>query len=360
MLSQNSGFGLTSKIFFMKVKLLFLSVLVLIAPISKVFSQEKKVKLTCVAFYNCENLYDTLDQEGVDDFEFTPKGPNNWNSEKYAIKMQNLSQVISQIGGEFNLRGPVIIGLSEIENRSVLEDLINTELLKPMNYGIAHIDGPDKRGVDVALLYSKEHFIVTNIKSVRLTVANNPNFLSRDQLVVSGLLDGDPIHFVVNHWPSRRGGEKRSYPFRGAAADLSRSIVDSLTNLYPNAKVVVMGDLNDNPTDPSVVKNLKAKPDTIALKPNDLFNPMYTLYKKKGIGTTAYRDSWSLFDQIIITEGVVSATKGYKYMGVKIFNRPFLLNKEGAFTGYPLRTYVGNTFQGGYSDHFPVYIILGR
>ena len=322
------------------------------------FSQQKKVKITCVAFYNVENLYDTIDQEGIDDFEFTPSAPNHYNSAIYNQKLENLSTVISQIGDEYKLGGPVVLGMSEIENSMVLQDLINTKKLKPLNYGIAHIDGPDRRGVDVALIYQKDHFIVTNMVSKRLTIDSLPDFKTRDQLVVSGILDGDPIHFIVNHWPSRRGGEARSAHLRAAAAALAGHSADSIMKLYPNAKIIIMGDLNDDPIDESLMKFLKTKTDSTKTNPGELFNPMYKMYKKDGIGSLAYNDGWNLFDQTVISYGLLKPESGYKFYAAKVFNRPFLTQKEGRFSGYPLRTYVGNTYMGGYSDHFPVYVFL--
>lgn len=322
------------------------------------FSQQKKVKITCVAFYNVENLYDTIDQDGVDDYEFTPPAPNQYDTKVYKHKLENLSYVISQIGDEYKLGGPVLLGLSEIENKNVLIDLANTEKLKSLKYGIAHIDGPDRRGVDVALLYQKEHFVVTNIVSKRLTIDSMPDFKTRDQLVVSGILDGDPIHIIVNHWPSRRGGEARSAHLRAAAASLARHSADSIMNLYPNAKIIIMGDLNDDPVDQSLMKYLKTKTDSSKTNPGDLFNPMYKMYKKDGIGSLAYNDGWNLFDQTVISYGLLKPESGYKFYAAKVFNRPFLTQKEGRFSGYPWRTYVGNTFMGGYSDHFPVYVFL--
>lgn len=349
---------LPSKKDFMMLKIHFFCIGLILFSANILFAQQKKVKVTCIAFYNCENLYDTIDQAGVDDTEFTPNGPTNFTSERYFHKIHNLSTVISQIGDEFQLGGPVLMGLSEIENANVLNDLINSDIMKPLNYSFVHFDGPDRRGVDVALLYRKEHFVVTNSSSVRLTIAGKPDFLSRDQLVVSGLLDGDLIHIIVNHWPSKRGGEKRSAPLRAAAADLTRHLSDSLNAIYPNAKIVIMGDLNDDPIESSLTKHLKAKSDTLNMVSTDLYNPMYKMYYNQGLGTTAYRDSWNLFDQIIISEGLLNANKGYKFYSAKIFNRPFLLQKDDRFAGYPLRTYVGTTWMGGYSDHFPVYTFL--
>lgn len=336
-----------------------LSLIILLLSLSSLMqAQGKKAKIACIAFYNIENLFDTIDDPDINDEEFLPGGPKNWNSSKYFEKLNNIARVISAIGDEYGQGGPVIIGLSEIENKRVLIDLINTSALKPLNYGIVHFDGPDRRGVDVALLYRKDFFIVTNSVSARLNVPDKPDFRTRDQLVVSGILDGDPLHIIVNHWPSRLGGEKRSAPLRAAAAGLSRHLADSLHKAHTKVKVIVMGDLNDNPTDACLMKHLKTKTDTLALAYGDLYNPYHKLFKKLGIGSNAYRDSWSLFDQIIVSQSLVFPTSGYRFYAAKVFNRPFILQKEGAFKGYPLRTFVGNNYMAGYSDHFPSYIFL--
>lgn len=319
---------------------------------------KKTVKIGCIGFYNVENLYDTINQDDILDDEFTPEGVNKWNGEKYLIKLKSMSEVISQIGDELVKGGPSIMGFSEIENRSVLQDLINQPALKAMDFGIVHYDSPDRRGVDVGLIYQKAHFKVTNSYPVRLTMPNDTGFKTRDQLVVSGLYDGEMIHVIVNHWPSRRGGEKASEPKRARAAMLSRSIADSIMQREPNAKIFIMGDLNDDPTDVSLLKYLKARKTIEETQPGDLYNPMYKLFKD-GIGSLAYRDSWNLFDQIVISYPLVQKDLDtYKVLKAKVFNKPFLTQKEGQFSGYPWRTYVGNTFQGGYSDHFPVYVFL--
>jgi hypothetical protein len=323
------------------------------------FSQEKQYKIGCIGFYNLENLYDTINDPNKDDEEFLPDGKNCWTGERYKKKLSNLSEVISQIGSEYVKGGPVIMGFSEVENLSVVEDLINTPLLKPMCYGIVHFDSPDKRGVDVALIYQKQYFKVTNSQSYKLTISGMDDFFTRDQLMVSGIFDGELIHIIVNHWPSRSGGEKKSAPLRNAAAKLCRTIVDSILKTDINAKIIVMGDLNDDPVDASVTKYLNAKGEIKTVVPGDMFNPGYKMFKKDGIGSLAYKDSWNLFDQIIISSGLTGDNKTtYKFYKSYVFNKKFLCQSEGAYSGYPFRTYAGGVYQGGYSDHFPVYIFL--
>jgi len=347
----------------MKRKLLQAAIFIVVFFISAKFAsaQEKKYKVGCIAFYNLENFYDTINDPNTNDDEFTPDGPYKWNSKRYHEKLSHISQVISQIGNEYVKGGPVIMGFSEVETRSVLEDLIKQDSLKSSNYGIVHYDSPDRRGVDVALIYQKNHFIVTNSKPVALKIPGRTDFFTRDQLVVSGKLDGEPLYIIVNHWPSRRGGEKRSASLRNAAADLCKSIVDSIQKIDSTAKVIIMGDLNDDPTNKSVLKHLNAKGNAAEVNKKGLYNPMYNLFKKDGLGSLAYRDNWNLFDQIICTGTLLGDDKStYKFFKAKVFNKNFLTQKEGAFAGYPFRTYVGTTYTGGYSDHFPVYIFLTK
>lgn len=326
---------------------------------SKVQAQaEREFKVVCIAFYNVENLFDTLDTKGVNDFEFTPEGPNNWNTPKYYEKLDNLAKVISEIGSDYTPHGPAILGVSEIENETVLEDLAMREAIASRNYQIIYRDGPDRRGIDVALLYQPEYFKVTNVKSHRLTIPEQENFRTRDQLLVSGELHGEPIHVIVSHWPSRSGGESRSRPLRNAAAQLGRQIIDSIQTIDPNAKVILMGDLNDNPDNESVTKYLKAVSKEKRMKDNELYNPYYSFYKK-GIGTLAWRDTWSLFDMIIMSKPLVEKDySSYRFFKANVFNRKFLQQSAGRFKGYPFRSYAGGQYMGGYSDHFPTYVLL--
>jgi len=334
--------------------------LILILLISITLSaQDKKLNIAIVAFYNVENLYDTIDDPITDDKEFLPDGIQNWNSAKYILKLERISEVISKIGQEVVPGGPAVIGLSEIENRYVLEDLINSEALKSKNYGIVQYNSPDRRGVDVALLYQKSRFIVEGSKPFSLKTADT-SFRTRDQLLVWGKLDGEEIYFLVNHWPSRRGGEQRSAPKRKEAALLAKHISDSLLSMNPNTKLIIMGDLNDNPNNASIVKHLQAKGDLDKVVPGDLYDPMYKLFQN-GVGSYAYRDSWDLYDQMIFTSALTGSDySSYKLLKAKIFNEQFLKQKTGTFAGYPWRTAAGGQYLMGYSDHFPVYGILGR
>lgn len=341
----------------------FLCLIVFVLLGNSTFSQEDKKDylVTCVGFYNLENLFDTIidtDTNKILQDDFTPKGKSQWTSEKYHKKLINMSKVIAELGVEVTPDGAAILGVSEIENKAVLEDLIKSESLKKRNYKIVHYESPDKRGIDVGLIYNPNYFKVTSSSSITLKMADNLDFRTRDQLLVSGYLNDEMVHIIVTHWPSRSGGEKRSKPKREAAANLGRSIIDSLQAINPNAKIVYMGDLNDDPTDVSVKKHLKTVAKQEEAKNGVLFNP-FESYFKKGIGTLAYRDAWNLFDQIMVTSSLTDKDySSYKFYKATIFSKPYLINSTGKYKGYPHRTYAGGTYSGGYSDHFPVYLFL--
>jgi hypothetical protein len=323
--------------------------------------EAQQVRAGLIAFYNLENLFDTIDTPGVLDEEFTPEGPNKWTGSRYLEKIDNMALAISRIGGDEGWSGgPAVLGVSEIENRSVLEDLAAHPLLKGSNYQIVHYDSPDRRGVDVALMYRPQFFRVTASASPSLDLKDKDGepIYTRDQLVVSGIFDGELMHFIVNHWPSRSGGEVTSRLRRNAAAALSRRLVDSLLQIDKGAKVFVMGDLNDDPTDESLRKYLGASGNTGRLKEGELYNTMFPLFRK-GIGSLYYRDGINLFDQIIITPSLLGDDySSYKFLHARVFNASFLVQKDGQYKGYPLRSFVGTVWQGGYSDHFPVYVII--
>jgi len=325
-----------------------------------VFGQnsDNKYIATVVGFYNLENLFDTINTPDVQDEEFTPEGPKLWNGERYHHKLHNMAKVISEIGTSVNPDGIAVLGISEIENEGVVKDLLAQPSIKGRHYKFVHYDSPDKRGIDVALVYNPKYFKPYKSSSHRLHVEQLKDFRTRDQLLVEGTLAGDTAHIIVNHWPSRYGGEKRSRWLRNAAADLSRRIADSILQVNPNARIIMMGDLNDDPTNESLIKHMKANGKIDKLKKDDFFNPMWEL-NKKGYGSLAWHDSWNLFDQIVMSQSLLGKDYTHlKFLKAEIYRKPFLLNKSGRYKGYPYRTFVGNTFQGGYSDHLPVYVVL--
>lgn len=344
----------------MKFSFYFIGIYLLF--ISATFGQnEKQYKVNTVAFYNVENLFDYEDDPLIFDDDRTPDGKDHWTQEIYEAKLANMAKVISEIGEDVTGNSPALIGLSEIENRRVLEDLLNQEQLVNKDYGIVHFDSPDRRGIDVALLYQKKIFTPTNYKAYELVIFDDQDrskrVYTRDQLLVSGMLDGEKISIIVNHWPSRSGGEERSRPKRIKAAELNKHIMDSLFSEDPYAKIITMGDLNDDPISPSVKEILKTKSEREDMKVKELYNPMEDMYKK-GMGTLAYRDAWNLFDQIIMsTELTKKDYSSYRFYKAGIFNKNYLATPRGQYKGYPFRSFV-NGFTGGYSDHFPVFIYL--
>ncbi len=323
-------------------------------------AQKKEYKSAVIAFYNLENLYDTVDNTLTNDEEFLPKGDRNYGSEIYYNKLNKLATVISQIGTELNPDGPAILGVAEVENDTVLRDLISRPLLAKRNYRIVHYDSKDIRGVDVGLLYNPKYFTVeaSDKLFVQLPGGSKDAYFTRDILWVKGKLDGETVHIYVNHWPSRSGGEVRSAPARNAAAAVCRHHMDSIARLEPQAKVVVMGDLNDDPINESVAGIINARGKEKDVKPGGMFNPWTEMYKK-GIGTLAYQDAWGLFDQILISHAWLNKGQtGFFYYQPHIFNKEYLVENQGRYKGYPMRTWDGNTYRGGYSDHFPTYLLL--
>ena len=338
---------------------LILAVLAFSLGLTNLNAQEQQAyKVGLVGFYNLENLFDTIDDPLIQDEEFLPQGANQWNTEKYTTKLHNMAYAISTIGTDITPDGVAVLGVSEIENRTVLEDLIAQPEIKGRNYQIVHYDSPDRRGVDVGLIYNPKYFKPVGSKSYRTVVPNDTLFITRDQLLVSGLFDGEMMHFIVMHWPSRYGGEKRSLPGRIAAAELCRHIADSILNEDENAKIIMMGDYNDYPDNKSITKYLRASGNMKALREGEFYNPMYELHMK-GIGTNYYRDVPGVLDQTIITRGLLPTDYStYQFKNAKVHNKEFLKQHGGKYNGYPFRTFGSGVWMGGYSDHFPVYVIL--
>jgi hypothetical protein len=322
---------------------------------------KQNFKVAVIAFYNLENFYDTVNNPIVDDEEFLPSGARNYNTKVYLDKVGKLATVLSQLGTELSPDGPAMIGVAEIENDTVLNDLVNHPLLKARNYKIVHYDSKDLRGIDVALLYNPKYFTPEASAPLHVDLphgAKEGRRFTRDVLWVHGKLDGEPMDIYVNHWPSRVGGEQRSAPGRAAAAMVSKHHSDSLLAINPNTKFIIMGDLNDDPTSPSIRKVLGAKGDPKDVLPGGIYNPWVNMYNN-GIGTLAYQDAWSLFDQIMISQAWLAKEQGgFLFFQQKIFNKEFLTENQGKYRGYPMRTWDGNAYRGGYSDHFPTYLIF--
>jgi len=337
---------------------LFIAVLVLLG--NSVTAQQKQYTVAVVGFYNVENLFDTINQPNVNDEEFTPTGANLYTPKVYLDKLSKLEQVISDIGTEVSPDGLSVLGLAEIENETVIQDLIKQPKLKTRNYQYVHYNSPDERGIDVGLIYNPKYLKVISSQSLNVPLKNadgTPRH-TRDVLYVYGMYNGEPMHFFVNHWPSRRGGEEASAPGRALAAQTAKTCIDSIMKDNPNAKVILMGDLNDDPVSPSVEKVLMANGNKEKVKQSGLYNPWMSYYKD-GIGTLAYNDAWNLFDQIIVSEAFLpSKQSGFFLHKSNIYKKEFMIQNSGRYKGYPKRTYDFSVYLGGYSDHFPTYLVL--
>lgn len=315
-----------------------------------------------IGFYNLENLFDVYDDSLTIDEEFTPNGLKNWTPEKYQDKIGKMARVIHAMETAREQVPLIMIGVCEIENRSVLEDLVRNDRINSSYYKIVHHNSSDPRGVDVGLLYRADYFTVLHSKSIKIPIFEKDSSprLTRDILLVKGKLGSRMLYVLVNHWPSRRGGEVLTTPYRVIAAQLNKHLADSILQLDPTAGVIIMGDLNDNPDDISLMKGLETETKINLSNNTAYFNPFYTNYKN-GEGSTAYDDSWNLFDQIIISSSLLTkSNQSYHYTDHQIFRQAFMLEKKGHFRNYPKRTFSGNQYIGGFSDHFPVICYFDR
>lgn len=390
------------------------SILVFLLLFTITFGQQKQVKRATIAFLNVENLWDTIASadyidgtlpfsnpkfhrsvpmdslkflettenykgEWSDELlvgkkvvkrqilsdDFTPKSPKLWGTKFYNQKLANEAKVISELGRQYTNDNPVICGLIEVENRQVIEDLIKQPALAKSNYGIVHVNSYDARGIDIALIYQKNRFVVEDFYTKEIKIFNEEGRrqYTRDLLVTIGYLDGEKMAIFMNHWPSRTAGEAVSRQKRNAAADILRKEMDNVAKENPNIKMVAMGDFNDDPVSQSLKKYLGAVGDPKELSDTaPYYNLMYKLYKA-GVASLAYRDAPNLFDQIIISKNLYTEEKitpNYSLFKAEIYAPSFLINKEGQYKGYPFRSWDGNRFTGGYSDHFPAVSVYQR
>ncbi len=334
--------------------------LILLVLLFKPDTKAQQYSISAVSFYNLENLFDPADDPKKFDEDFTPAGSYRYTEAVYKKKLHNMATVLSQIATDKIPEGPALFGVAEVENKKVLQDLVRQPELKSRNYQIVHFESPDIRGIDVALLYNPDYFKVLDAQALPVMLnQKGKREYTRDVLYVKGILTGtDTLHIMVSHWPSRRGGEAASQWKRRQAAEVCKNKLIALTAGNPRAKVIIMGDLNDDPVSPSVVKTLGATGNRQAVAPGGLYNPWVKLYKK-GIGTLGYNDSWNLFDQILISSGLLEpAPQSWRFYKAEIFNRSFLISQFGRYKGYPHRSYSGSTWIDGYSDHLPTYIYL--
>ena len=317
------------------------------------FKSKKKSKTAfTIAFYNLENLFDTVDDPKTYDDDFTSDGKLNWNKKRYYKKISRLSNVIKQLGAEKSYVPPVLVGVAEVENKKVLEDLVRSKNLQKFHYDYVHYDSPDDRGIDVALLYNKQLFELLHSERFSLYIENEDGEqdFTRDVLLVKGNLNGELIHILVNHWPSRRDGAEESEYKRVKASELNRDIIEKIRLEDEQAKIVIMGDFNDNPTNKSLQNLVK----------DDFYNPMQQLLSK-GKGTLKHEDDWHLFDQIIFSKNFMDAQENrHSFKYAEVFDRDFLKVYRGKNKGKPFRTYIWKWYQGGFSDHFAVYVYLKK
>lgn len=321
---------------------------------------QQKVSVVAIASYNCENLFDTVDDPEKKDEDFTPDGPYHYNSEVYRQKLHNIATVIQKLGTDMTPDGAAIVGLVEVENSRVLTDLVSQPEIRDRHYRFCWFPTPDERGISTAMLFNPRYFTVLNAQPVRVPLETvGMSRPTRSILHVTGILAGDTMHVLVNHWPSKSGGEAASAPARRLAGSVVRRLVDSLSKSTSAAKMLIMGDLNDNPDAASVIEELRAKDEQKHLAPGDIYNPWIKMYKK-GLGTENYHGEWGLIDQVMMTGTIVHAPKEqWRFYKAEIFNRDFLTHRIGVQRGLPHRSFTAaQVWDNGYSDHFPVLIYL--
>ena len=318
------------------------------------FKTEDKTNIHTVAFYNLENLFDTKNDPRTLDDDFTPTGIRNWNDKRYNKKLHKLGKAISNVGFHKTNKAPAIVGLAEVENIQVVKALINSKHLKDSNFGIVHYDSPDERGIDTALIYQKKYFHVLKSEVVPLMVydeVGNRDY-TRDILHVTGILNSELVHVIVNHWPSRRSDIDITTIKHIEAAKTVQMIIEDVKSVEFDPNFIIMGDFNDDPFSESVKQHLVT---------DDLFNPMESLLNPYKRGSLSYKKNWNLFDQIIFSNSFFKVEKDtHAFAYADIFDDKFLAEWKGDYKGNPFRTYIGRKYLGGYSDHYPVYIQLKK
>ena len=357
----------------MKRLLLFISfVLLLSGPASA-----QGTKNYVIGFYNLENLFDIYDDPVKNDGEFLPDGKNKWTEAKYQKKLQNMAKVIRNMK-EDNGLWHAVLGVSEIENRLVLEDLVMEPQIAEANYQIIHYDGPDRRGVDVALLYKPELFKYIESESIPYTFEGSSidfvmtkdqqeYFKTRDILMVHGTIDGEHFAIYVAHLPSRAGDKKGSHQLRERGGEIMYNHAMKMQQKYPGIKIICMGDMNDNPTDASMAEYLHGKEKLQDVTDADFFSPFISMLKA-GYGSLAYQGVWSIYDLVLVNNALANATDGglkIRPLGKKgyygrIYRKPYMTTQKGQYKGYPFRTFSNGSFIGGYSDHYPTFIVISK
>ncbi|RMG54288.1 MAG: endonuclease/exonuclease/phosphatase family protein [Bacteroidetes bacterium] len=312
-----------------------------------------------IGFYNVENLFDAEDDPDRDDSEFLPGGRYDWTEEKYAQKLENIADAIAAMGTQ----GPDVLGLAEVENMHVLEDLVKQPALAARGYAIVHEESPDMRGIDVALIYDPSRFRYTGYETFKLTFPTEPDYTSRPILVVHGEVKGEALHVLVNHWPSRYGGQAESESRRLVAAEKVAEICANLRRQEADPAIVIMGDFNDDPFNKGLAEVLQGAATPEAVTETGCFNPMYALHDPESRGTLTYQGKWNLFDQILVNADLIDSDGRLYYVegSATIHGPEFMqVGGDGAAKDMPRRAIYRGEFQPeGFSDHFPVYLRLG-
>ena len=354
-----------------------LTVLAMVLVMGTASQAQNKEQNHVIGFYNLENLFDTYNDPVKNDEEFLPEGKNKWTDAKYQKKLQNMAKVIRSMKEE-NGVWHALLGVSEIENRLVLEDLVWEEQIREANYQIIHYDGPDRRGVDVALLYKPEIFKFIESESIPFTFEGSSidfimtkeqqdYFKTRDILMVHGTIDGEHFAVYVAHLPSRAGGKKGGNQLRDRGGEIMYEHAMMMQQKYPGIKIICMGDMNDNPTDPSMAQYLHGREFKEEVTDADFFSP-FTSMLKAGFGSLAYQGVWSIYDLLLVNNALTHPQEGtfglrqlHKkgYYG-RVYNPQFLTNQQGQYKGTPFRTFSNGAFIGGYSDHYPTYIVITK
>ena len=324
-----------------------------------IVSAQKKDQVLTFMFYNVENLFDTENNPDKNDEEFTPESEKAWDIDKYEKKLDDIASVIKAVNKS---ELPEIVGLCEVENRKVLEDLIQTRDLKRGNYGIVHHESPDSRGIDCALLYNMEAFHVLSHEAIPVTFPFDSSMTTRDILHAEiKTTDNEVLHLFINHWSSRWGGQEESEPKRIYCAIALRKAVDNVMNRDPHAKIIIMGDFNDEPTNRSIFEMLLANNKRKNAGERELYNLMYDGHNRRNEGSYYYQGNWDMMDQIIVSRSVITDRNGWHagYDDGKILKEKFMLYYDQNRKDYvPNRSYGGPVYYGGISDHLPVYFSM--
>ncbi len=321
---------------------------------------QSQYKVMAIGFYNCENFFDTIHDPNKHDEEFTPGGSYHYTGAVYKQKVHNIAQVMQKMGTDVTPDGAAIIGMAEVENDNVLKDLVAQPELSSRNYKYAWFYTPDERGISVAMLYNPKYLQVLGAAPVHVPLETiGQKRPTRDVLHVYGILAGDTVHILVNHWPSKSGGEAASAPGRRLAATVDKQLVDSLLGVSLQTKILILGDLNDNPDGEGVAKILCARANKEDVELKNIYNPWINMYKK-GLGTESFMGEWNLIDQVMLSGAFLrNDNNKWRYYNAEIYNRDFLVNKIGTYKGLPHRSFTAaHNWDNGYSDHFPVLVYL--